>query len=111
VVGIVRVNERRRTDPDLSWPRVVVDQKERREKPLEFEFGRSYLLLLNPSPTSRFYVDYETSQIGYDSYVLAVPQGGFEVVNGRLLPLVAGGDLDAYTGRDANEVIKELQQK
>jgi len=111
VYGIVRVNERRREDPDLARMKIVVDQKDRKGHEVPpFEFGRFYLLLLN-AVAKPFYIENTPPQTAYDSYTLAVPQGGFEVVNGRLRVLAKGGDLDVYDGRDANEVIRELQPK
>jgi hypothetical protein len=105
--SIVRLNERKKDDPDLSrWPVVMVEQKSRGQNPLRFEFGRYYLLLLNPAQRLGRGAPGTPDPIDY--YSFAVPQGGFEVRRGRLVPLSSGGELDAYSGRLADDVIKEI---
>jgi hypothetical protein len=107
-ISIVRVNERRPSDPDLTRRGgFVIEQRDIDKKLVRFAFGRIYLLLLNPSP----YMSAVPSQRPSDAYVFGPDGGGFEVVRGRLRPLVSGSALEAYAGRDANELIKELQVK
>jgi hypothetical protein len=106
-VLIARVNERRTGDPDLGRGEFLIEQEDRGEKPLRFEFGREYVLLLNPSPLLRGRPA-STQQI--DVYRLALPEGGFEIIDDRLLPLVSGGELDSYKGRAVNDVLAEIYQ-
>lgn len=108
LVAVVRVNERQPTDPDLSRGRLVVRQIRSVQESVRFEFGRLYVLLLQPISKD---VIYPPLRLDDDTYEFAVPQGGFEVVNNKLQPLMSGGDLDPYTGRDANQVLAELRSK
>jgi hypothetical protein len=85
----------------------MIEQHDRGQQPLRFEFGRYYLLLLNPSST--IYRGASAATVNMDWYAFAVPQAGFEIVNGRLRPLTTGGELDAYKGRLADDVIKEIR--
>jgi len=111
IITVVRLNERKKEDPDLRKGVFVINQKDRRDNVIKFKFGQPYILFLNPAPQPAFYLDIDVSKEPYDAYVLAALQGGFEVVDGRLRPLIGGGALDAYDGRDASAVIREQFQK
>lgn len=104
-MAVVRVNERQKGDPDLGQLYFVVDQVERGERPLELQFGRLYLLLLNPWPAGRG----SAAPGKLDSYVFAVRQGGYEIRQGRLVVLERGGELDEYDGRSVDEVLNILK--
>jgi hypothetical protein len=104
-IHLVRVNEREAGDPDLSRGSAVIEQHDLSRPQIRFEFGRYYLLLLRPAlegppPIAR----------QFDRYVFSLAQGGFEIRHGRLWPLAAGGPLDAFRGRDANEVIAQFRR-
>lgn len=99
---IVRVNERRKQDPDLARGEFLIDQSERGENPLRFEFGKEYLLLLYPSPLLR---GRSASAVEIDPYALA-PGAGFAIID--LIPLVSGREVDAYKGRVVDEVLSEI---
>ena len=109
VLQIVHINERQEGDPDLAEGEFLLEQMQREKNPLRLEFGKRYLLLLTPS--REFILTAETPNRRRDWYVLAVPQGGFEIAEGKLVPLVRGGELDAYDGRLVEDVIKEIQTK
>ena len=90
----------------------LLEQKDRGEQPIRLEFARLYVFLLRPSPSlfpnwvpARYTVDH------IPPYALAMPQGGFEIVDGRLRPLVKGGPLDAYDGWLLSDLIKELRAR
>lgn len=111
IEGVIRVNERTIDQPDLKDSYLRIEQQDRRENPIRLEFGRVYLLLLNISPHNQ---TWDPSQSGVHRppwYAPAVPQGGFDIVNGRLRPLVKGGPLDAYSGRLLVDVIKEMRER
>jgi hypothetical protein len=103
---VVKVNERRKNDPDLSRFELLIEQADRGQHPLAFEFGRLYLVLLNPSPLLG---GRPATAVQIDPYTFAVPDGGFEIVKRRLVPLGRGGELEAYRGRLADDVVAEIQ--
>ena len=105
-IAVVEVNERRKGDPDLSRFELLVEQKDRGPQPIRFEFGRLYLLLLNPSPLLQ---GRPASAVEVDPYSLAVPDGGFEIVSRRVVPLSRGGELEPYRGRLADDVLAEIR--
>ncbi len=107
LLEVVRLNERKVDDPDLGNGYLLVEQIERMEKPIPFGFGKEYLLLLAPSQDYRF----EWRSPDEAPYVLAVPQGGFEVTKGRLVPLIDGGELDQFEGKLLVDVVKNLRKQ
>jgi hypothetical protein len=112
VVNVIRVNERQSTDPDLRHWHLIIEQMDRGERPLPLEFAREYLLFLDPSPKLlQFWKLDRDGDDPHPPYALAIPQGGFEVVNGKVRPLVKGGPLDAYDGRSVDEVLAEMQKQ
>jgi hypothetical protein len=100
---ILKVNERRKGDPDLARGAFSIDQRDR-QRPIRMEFGKMYLLLLDPSP---YLKGRPATEFELDPYVFAVRQGGFEILrNGRLRPLEKGGELDEFAGRHMDEILQ-----
>ncbi len=104
---VLRVNERKQDDPNLATGYFQIEQIARMEKPIYFRFGRQYLLFLTPSRDIRF----RASSSEEPAYSLAAPQGGFEIVKGRLVPLIEGGPLDTFKGRLLSNVINAIRSK
>jgi hypothetical protein len=72
---------------------------------VELTLDQLYLLLLDPAPTV------QRLKLKTPNYVFTTPQGGFRIEkDGRLRPIVPGGELDAYAGRNVDELIREVQQ-
>lgn len=112
VVNVIRVNERTSDDPDLKYWNLTIEQIDRGERPLPLEFAREYVLFLDPSP--RLLQFWRPDRPGGDPdppYAFAIPQGGFEVMQGKVKALAKGGPLDAYEGRSAAEVLTEMQKR
>jgi hypothetical protein len=125
VFQVLRVNERLPGDPDLAQGHFMLEQLDRRERPLPLELGRYYVLFLRPSP--EFLPNWRPSDNQLccpPPYALAVPQGGFELMDLRVLPFVSGlrdmidatlrpiskgGPLDSYEGRRLSDVLKEMR--
>jgi hypothetical protein len=108
LLEVVRLNERASTDSDLASGQFLLEQIARKEHPIPLEFGREYLLLIKPSRDYNLQNDPSPQSAPYE---FAVPQGGFEIVRDRLVPLVTGGDLDKFRGRLLSSVVQELQSK
>ena len=102
---VIQLNGRLATDPDPSSGGLTIVQS-LNSRFIELTLGEGYLLLLNPAPISRML------RLPEPLYVFAVPQGGFRMDRqGRLVPLVAGGELDVYRGRYLREVIAEIERR
>lgn len=99
---IIRINKRISSDPTAANLTILQST----DSPfVELTLGQGYLLLLDEAPIARML------KMRRPLYVLAVPQGGFRIdSDGRLVPIVAGGELDAYRGRDARQLIDQIQQ-
>lgn len=104
---VVRVNERRKEDPDLARGAFLLEQMERGERPIRFEFGKLYLLLLKPSPVVK---GRPAAEAEVDRYAFALPQGGFVIEDGSLIPLERGGELDKYAGRPIDDILSLLKR-
>jgi hypothetical protein len=107
VFDVIRLNERSESEPDLRTGYFSVEQIDRGERPLRFELGGLYVLFLNPSP--RLLKNWNPKSDSVDHlppYALAVPQGGFRLVDGKLRVLQRGGPLDRYDGRMFEDVVK-----
>jgi hypothetical protein len=129
VFEVLRVNERLAGEPDLAQGYFMLEQWDRRERPLPLELRHYYVLLLRPS--TQFLPNWRPSEnqlCCLPPYALAVPQGGFEIldpkptqafvgrgmaisIDGKLRPLVKGGPLDVYTGRPLGDLVKELRSR
>jgi len=111
-VQVLRVNDRPSDEPDLRYGYFLLEQQDRGEQPIRLEFARRYVFLLKPSPgLFSHWVPARDSADHLPPYALAIPQGGFEIVAGRLRPLVKGGPLDAYDGWLLSDLIKELRAR
>ena len=111
VIRILRVNERRSDDPDLSSAMFLIEQYDRHKAPIRLEFGRTYLFLVKPSARMLAMVHPLHRSQSMDPYVPATAQVGFEVVAGTLRPLVMGGPLDHYNGWRLDDLIAEMQAR
>jgi hypothetical protein len=108
IVREVRLNGKNTEDPDL-FGGVTIEQAERGAKGIKLELGRSYFLLLRRS--TRWYWEPECSH-GCTRlpapFELTTEQGGYEVLHGRLRVLRRGGPLDAFDGKEVDELIAAL---
>lgn len=107
VIEPIRVNERKDWEPDLADGNLMVEQRDRGEHPMDLQLGHLYVLLLKPSPD--LIGNWNPARANPDSpppYALAVPQAGFEIVNGRLRVLKKGGPLDAYDGGELSDMLQ-----
>jgi hypothetical protein len=109
LIELIRINERNANEPDLTGFSLIVEQRDRDENPLNLKLGHLYVLLLKLSPDM---IDHwsRAPAAGPPPYALALPQGGFEIVDGRLRVLRKGGSLDAYDGRTLSELTKEMNE-
>lgn len=104
VEQVMRVNERLASHPDLKGGRLVIQHTLRDRATIKS--GRSYVVMLDPVPEA-----YVRNPIGPPAYGLSADECGFEVVAGRVIPLVGGGPLDAYKGLTVQELAERLAQR
>jgi hypothetical protein len=101
---VIRINRRPSTSPGSPSRGVTIVQSGNSTF-IELTLGEGYLLLLNPAPMSRIL------KIPEPVYIFA-DEAGFRMdARGRLVPLVAGGELEAYRGRLLREVVAEIQRR
>jgi len=106
---ILRVNERLPTDPDLGGSGDLL-LREMPGAPLNLEFGKNYILLIKFAKVIGGQ-PWRKSDPDPPPYVIAVPDGGFEMVGDKvpsttLRVLRHGGVLSQYDGKPLDEVFR-----
>jgi hypothetical protein len=107
IEDVLRVNERLPSDPDL------VDRFDfvLRQTPgarLSLDFAKEYILLIKYAKL-RGLLPWPKSEA--PPYVIALPDGGFEIGRNTVRVLRPGGKLAAYDGRPVDEVIRVIRAK